>query len=224
MDNLKAKGLIKKLRRITTENGCSANEQYQAMVRIRDLMDKHGLTDAMIDMGSRRCERAISSRHNPRHGILAIFDRHFGVDSLISYCPFSRKRHPVVYGRTEIVEQAAYAIDAVQSIFDKQVRAFRKTPAYILKKKPKSRRAAVEDYEMALLFELSEKYPPKPGWREDHEAAKAFRKADCPDTRSIKSTKLGGKNDLRAEAKAVANELGINTGVEVDDRPQIGGR
>ena len=77
----KAKALIKKLRQVTTENGCSANEQYQAMVRIRDLMEKHDLTDDRVDMGSRRCARPISSRHSPRHGILAVFDRHFGTDS-----------------------------------------------------------------------------------------------------------------------------------------------
>jgi hypothetical protein len=216
----KAIARIKKLREVTVENGCSETEQYLAMAKINDLKELYGLTDEAIDMSKRRCSRSMSSKASPRHALLGVFRAHFGV-AIILQQQLDRKFYPVVYGKSEVVELAAFAIDSAQSAFDKEVRRFKKGDAqYLRKRSDKGRRKLVEDYELALAVELQDKYPPKDDWQSDADAAKSFCECDFPEAQSIKQKKMGGGNDMSAAAARA--ELNLNEGIEAENRTRIG--
>lgn len=141
-DLSKIKARIKALREMTTGQGCTEAEALAAAEKAAELLSRHGLTEADLEMDS--VEADVDGRRTPMDGIYPMV-AHF------AHCRCwqegkGAKRVIVYFGRAGDVLVAGYVHDVIRRVAREAIAAYRRSDTYKRRRTAKTRAQLVKSY------------------------------------------------------------------------------
>lgn len=141
---------IRKLREMTTANGCTEAEAMNAIQMAMQLMDKYGLSESEVIYEY--------SANNTFAGRRTVADSLWGHVAFVCGCVGYTQRKStlqmVYFGEPSKVMVAEYLHDVLRDFMIRETKDFRKTPEYKRRRNKRTRSASVKAFQQSMVNRL----------------------------------------------------------------------